>query len=405
MNSTSRKPFVTVARREYLRRVRAPWFVVGTLLLPLFVAAAAVIGPRLARTSSPLQHHGLRVHDSTGRLAVAVCDRLETGNLVRCRVAETATPPDERDPAPLLLLDGQTLVTGTMRLLAPAPPSPLDQVAIRQAVVQAALEAQLDGGADAVRALLSGGALTVDLVGGGQGRTAPSQLVVALVGAFLLYMAILVHAVAVMRAVVEEKTSRMAEVLISAVRPFDLMMGKIVGVGAVGLTQLGVWCGLAAGALALRSASVPAAARLSEVADAALVLGFTGFFVGGYLMYAALYAAAGALCDSEDESQQAQLPVTLLLLVPVVWMNAVIANPDSAASTLGSLIPLFAPVLMFTRMVLVDVPFWQLLVAGGGVALSVPLIAALAGRVYRFGLLADRRLSLARRLQSALFMR
>jgi ABC-2 type transport system permease protein len=212
----------------------------------------------------------------------------------------------------------------------------------------------------------------------------------------MLYMTILLYAVAVMRSVLEEKTSRVVEVVISSLRPSQLMLGKILGVGAVGLTQLAVWavCGLLLVTFGLPGTppTEPGAggewAALVEVAPVVTWAGwFAVFFVGGYFMYAGLYAAVGAMCTTDEEAQQAQSPVTLVLLVPVIFVAGVIQDPDATLSVALSLIPPFTPVLMFARTVAGGVPGWQIALAVLGMALSVLAIAWVAGRIYKVGIL------------------
>jgi ABC-2 type transport system permease protein len=221
------------------------------------------------------------------------------------------------------------------------------------------------------------------------------QFGVAYLGAFLMYMGILVYAVAVMRATLEEKTSRIVEIVISAMKPWHLMLGKIFGVGAVGLTQMGVW--LLSGAL-LFAAGLPAlVAARPELADlegirealpgVGLVALFLGLFVFGFFMYSGLYAAVGAMCSTDEEAQQAQFPLIMILVVPIIMVISVIESPMTPLSTGLSLFPLFTPILMWARVVSGVVPAWQVVLSFVLMGAAIVAIAWVAGRIYKVGVL------------------
>jgi ABC-2 type transport system permease protein len=198
-----------------------------------------------------------------------------------------------------------------------------------------------------------------------------------------------------MRATLEEKTNRVAEVIVSSMEPWHLMLGKILGVGAVGLTQMAVW--LSMGALAVGAgipmllATRPDLVGLESMSDIlpglGLLLLFVGFFTFGFFMYAGLYAAVGAMCSTDEEAQQAQFPVMTFLILPIVFVTQVIEDPLSPLATWLSLFPPFSPVLMWGRVAGGGVPGWQVglsfLLMGG----AVVGVAWVAGRIYKVGIL------------------
>jgi ABC-2 type transport system permease protein len=229
---------------------------------------------------------------------------------------------------------------------------------------------------------------------GGVGEGEP-EFTGAFVGALLLYMVIVIYAAAVMRATLEEKTGRIVEILISSVKPSDLMLGKILGVGSVGLTQVLVWVlfGIAAFVLGL-PALVSARPELADPAFFAralpgpgLVVLFFAFFLGGYFLYAAVYAAIGGMCSSEEEAQHAQFPVVFLLVLPMMILLPVIEDPNSTLAVVTSLIPFFTPVIMYARMGAGGVPSWQLALGMVLLFSSVLVMARVAGKIYRVGIL------------------
>jgi ABC-2 type transport system permease protein len=243
---------------------------------------------------------------------------------------------------------------------------------------------------------------------------------VGFVAAFLIYMSLFIYGTQVMRGVIEEKTTRIIEVIVSSVKPFQLMLGKILGIGMVGLTQFLLWIILSAGLVTAAStvfmnnketkakveqlgkdrinAANPAGdtdtdmvinfTKAASTVDIPYVLGtFLFYFLGGYLVYSALFAAVGSAVDNETETQQFMLPITLpLIFTFIIGMNVIVNNPDSSLSFWLSMIPFTSPIAMIIRIPF-GVPAWEL-------ALSMALLVAgflfttwVAARIYRVGIL------------------
>ncbi len=204
----------------------------------------------------------------------------------------------------------------------------------------------------------------------------------------IIYMTVLMYGIYVMRGVLEEKSSHIVEIIISAVKPFELMLGKILGIGAVGLTQMLLWSVMG---FALSAPAVLTAVGLSGVEmpslPASLLAAFVIYFVLGFLLYGTLYAGIGAAFDTEQDAQNFQMMVTMLLVVPLVLLVQIMNEPDGTLSVVLSLFPFFTPILMFLRMTLTQVPLWQVATS---VVLMVGAIIAMAwlvGKVYRVGIL------------------
>lgn len=388
-----------VIRREYLQRVRSRWFIFATLGVPLLVLGA-MIAPIWFASQGAQTGDRLVILDRSGLLAEALAERLSEAGLVvePAGLDEEEAVLDERVRAgeigAYLVVDPETLVDGASRWVGKEAPSMVRRLMVRQAVAATVLERRLGVGADAER-LLRGGALEVEALEGAAGGMENPAFAAAYVGSFILYMVVLIYAVAVMRSVLEEKTSRIVEVVLASLRPWQLMLGKILGVGAVGLTQLGVW--VTAGAL-LASLGIPALlaarpelAQLSEMRAALPGLGYLGlflvFFLGGYFIYSALYAAVGAMCNSDEEAQQAQFPLMMLLVVPIIAVVGVIESPNAPLAVGLSLVPFFSPVLMFARAAAGAAPAWQVLLSIALMAATVPAVAWVGGRIYRVGIL------------------
>jgi ABC-2 type transport system permease protein len=242
-----------------------------------------------------------------------------------------------------------------------------------------------------------------------------AAMAVGFAAAILIYMSLFIYGIQVMRGIIEEKTSRIVEVVISSVKPFQLMMGKIVGIGLVGLTQFLLWITLSIGLMTVASqvmfkgkmdqikSEVPMnkqAAAVStdgpgmdiikavQTVDWTYILPiFIIFFLGGYMLYSALFAAVGSAVESDTETQQFMLPITLpLLFTYIMSFSFIVNNPDSSLSFWLSIIPFTSPIAMMVRLPF-GVPNWEL-------ALSIILLIAgfifttwVASRIYRVGIL------------------
>lgn len=221
-----------------------------------------------------------------------------------------------------------------------------------------------------------------------------------------IYMMMFIYGAMVMRGVIEEKANRIVEVIASSAKPFEIMFGKVVGIGAVGLTQVLFW--VLIGSLLLMSGEsiyvlIMGPPELSagmnpEAAAAAsdfeipyispwIAVGFVFYFLAGYFIYASLFAAVGSAVDQESDAQQLQAPVTIPIVIPMLFLPYIMSNPDSLLATILSLIPFFTPIIMTIRVVSTPVPIWQ-------IALSVVLLFAsfygtlwVAARIYRVGIL------------------
>jgi ABC-2 type transport system permease protein len=214
-----------------------------------------------------------------------------------------------------------------------------------------------------------------------------ADFIVAFIMLFFIYMSVLIYGLFVMRGVIEEKSSRIVEVLVSSVKPSQMMLGKVIGIGLVGLTQIGVWA-LTAMLLTTFGVSAFSARGLTlPNIPISLLVYFVIYFVLGYFLFATLYALVGATVSSEEEAQQAQIPVTLLLVVPMVIFNMIIANPTSGSSIVLSMVPFFAPTLMLMRIAVINPPFWQVLLSMAIMVATILLCVWVAAKIYRVGIL------------------
>lgn len=212
-----------------------------------------------------------------------------------------------------------------------------------------------------------------------------SRFLEIIVMVMLIYVAVLLYGISVMRSVLEEKTSRIIEVLLSSASSTELMTGKLLGVGAVGLTQIVAWT-IMGGVIALPS--LAAQPDFTELQLSPLVMiSFVLYFLLGYLLYSTMYATIGAISTTEQEGQQLQFIIVIPLVLSVFMLSPVIRTPDSAAVVWMSMIPFFSPIVMYARIVVQTPPLWQI---GLSLALMVGTIGGLVvlcARIYRIGVL------------------
>jgi ABC-2 type transport system permease protein len=202
----------------------------------------------------------------------------------------------------------------------------------------------------------------------------------------MIYMTVIIYGVAVMRSVIEEKTSRVVEVLLSSVSSMELMAGKILGVGAVGLTQVLIWATF--GALIGSPMIMAAKSMMKDVhLPIAVIVAFPTFFVLGYLLYSTMYAAVGAMVNSDEEAQQMQWPVLAPLVSCAVFASMVIRTPNSPLAQALSLFPLTSPIIMFVRITVATPPTWQIALSVGLLVATIYGMVSLCSRIYRVGIL------------------
>jgi ABC-2 type transport system permease protein len=208
--------------------------------------------------------------------------------------------------------------------------------------------------------------------------------------AFLIYITILLYGQVVLGAIIEEKETRIAEILFSSVRPFQIMIGKLIGVSLMGLTQLMIW-GLAFGALALYVVPVISAQGMKGINLPHLppffFIYFFLFFVLGYFMYATIYALVGSMVTTSQEGGQMAMPVVFLLMAGLYLAFPVIRAPNSSFAFWVSMFPFFAPITMMVRIVSQTPPFWQIALSLAIGFATVFVLLWLASRIYRIGML------------------
>lgn len=414
-----------IIHREYFSRVRKKSFIVMTILGPLLMAGFISLAVWL--TLKETETHEVLVVDEYG----IVSGQLQGNENIAFSYSSKKLPEVlkdfERSPFTLLVFIPENIVYGNaIEMHYRKYPGYMTQRYISSQIEKALDEKKLEtfnldkSTYDRIRTTLV--VKTIDIKQTESDRYKKELMMVGLFFAVLIYMFIFIYGVQVMRGVIEEKTSRIVEVIISSVKPFQLMMGKIVGIALVGLTQFILWVVLTfvliiatqsllfnkysseniipqqmTTQLMQQSANKPQLSLESnEVWDFISRINFTlmiglflFYFLFGYLLYASLFAAVGAAVDNEADTQQFMFPITLPLIFGFIVAELAIQNPEGSSALWFSIIPFTSPVVMMVRVAsgLAYSDMWQLYLSM--FLLAVTFIAAtwVAGRVYRTGIL------------------
>lgn len=396
-----------------MERVRTRWFLVATIFGPLFFGALMFLPAWMTtRSEASADVARIRILDATGtNLGQLVATELNGGVLGDTSTQVQAVSPSaladaestatrdvrQRGIKGYLVLDQGTLEGRGSRYAGLNATALADMRRIENAVSRELIGLELSRAglstveADRVKRLRGGlRSERVSLTGrGGSGRV---NIMFAMIVGILLYMTILMYGQNVLRGVIEEKQSRVAEVVISSVRPTTLLAGKVLGVGAVGLTQMGIW--LLATIVMMRyrvplmqAFGLQAAPLPMPSVSVGQVVVLLIFFLLGYTLYSALFAAVGAMVSSEQEAQQAQMPVVLMLVMSIMFLQPVLLDPDGQLAVTLGLIPVSSPIMMPLRMSTVDVPPWEIGLSILALVAGCYLAVYFAATVYRTGLL------------------
>lgn len=405
-----------ILKREYLERVRSRTFLVLTLLAPAIMTALMILPAKLATMGQKAQHF------------VIVASTQQFGETVRQQLlvdpmgseeAESEGSEAQRKPEDQYVIDVDTNtgeaeratlrekvsnreIDGFLWLTNAAVAGrkvdwdtretagsrekswigdSLNRILQRQELAKAGLSnAQSEAVLNPVKVESVRIERGREAKGSGSGRFLEIVVMV-----MLIYVAVLLYGISVMRSVLEEKTSRIIEVLLSSASSTELMTGKLLGVGAVGLTQIVVWT-VMAGVIALPS--LAAQPNFSELQISPLVMiSFVLYFLFGYLLYSTMYATIGAITTTEQEGQQLQFLIVMPLVLSVFMLMPVLRTPDSAVVVWLSMVPFFAPIVMYARIVVQTPPIWQIALSLLLMVATIAGLVVLCARIYRIGVL------------------
>lgn len=414
-----------IIQREYITRVRKKSFIVMTIVGPLLMALL-MLAPVLIHKFSKDNHYKIKVIDEAPKVFTTLMPGSEQFQFVNDTIslseAKKAFDP-EKDYGILYVPADYIKNAGGIVLITEKQAN----VEVKS-YIEDALQKQIENeklkskGIDqsTLESIKTSINLKTQTIGGQKSNTELTTAV-GFIGGILIYMFIFLYGAQVMRGVIEEKTNRIVEVIISSVKPFELMMGKIIGVALVGLTQFLLWIVLTmtistgvsavfankmSGAEIVKAQTTATSVSIDgqsqeklskddmmsifenmDSINFPLIVGcFIFYFLGGYLLYSALFAAIGAAVDNETETQQFMLPVTIPLIFSFVVAQSIITNPDSQMGFWFSIIPLTSPVVMMVRIAF-GVPTWEIALSMSLLVVGFIFTTWIAAKIYRTGIL------------------
>lgn len=410
---------LAVIRREFIERVRTKAFIIGTVLVPALWIGFGLLPSLLLQRETGAQRIVVldRTEGAVGQRVVTALEGVKAGEgdaaqfTVERRVVGTewesvrdslirligVSEPLPNAPHGVLILDSRSVDSGVATYLGSNVASPRITGAIERAVGPALLATrlerlQLDSTAVAAAMIR----LSLDTKRVTEGRlTAQSGDQTFLLAYFidmLMYFALLFYGIQVSSAVMEEKTNRIVEILVSSLKPFELLMGKVIGVGAAGLMQMGIWLGTGLFVSSMLTKTAPAGGasagfQMPEISGA-LVAVILICFLLGFFFYASIYAATGSMCNTQQEAQQTATPITMLVVAGMILMFGLVNDPNSTLAKVVTFIPFFTSLVLPVRYALTPLPLGE--VVGGIASLAIGIVAVVwvAGRIYRVGILS-----------------
>ncbi|MDX9848530.1 MAG: ABC transporter permease [Tenuifilaceae bacterium] len=426
-----------VLEREFLTRVRKKSFIIMTILTPILFAGIAVV-PAIVASMDDKNERTIAVIDEAGIFEgkIAETEYLKFSFLDDVTVDEAKETFFESDYYAVLFIGKAIANTPDAVVLYSDTQPSIDITSHISSVLRNEIESQkllaynienLDEILKNIKTSVR--VRTIKWTEDGEVKESSTELAMGLayILSFMVYMLIFLFGTQVMRGVIEEKSSRIVEVIVSSVKPFQLMMGKILGIAAVSLVQIFLWIVLTLGLVALANSFLMDKAPGADVqkeaiasimeqqegaAQAAPVVaqseGFAGeimtalsnvnfyfiigwfifFFLGGYLLYAAMFAAVGSAVDNEADTQQLVMPITIPLILGLIVMVSTFTSPEKASTLLFwfSIIPFTSPIVMITRLPY-EPPMWEVLLSAGLLVVTFIAITWLAGKIYRTGIL------------------
>jgi ABC-2 type transport system permease protein len=381
-----------IAKREYMERVRTRGFKIATILIPTLMGGGIFATVMLAGHSKISSH--IAIVASAPQPATDLAEELEHGKDTHMTVdivAPAATTQSTLDSAIRdKNLEGYLVITQPAGAVRPTfdftPRSTADiatSTAISSALRTVLTREYLAGhGVPSADTETLMQPVTVNIIeAGGHHGNSETSFYVAYALFFLMYMVVLIYGMNVARSIIEEKTSRVFEVLLATIKPDELLAGKIIGVGAVGLTQVGIW-------MAAAAILVTYAGNISSISiSSTQVVFFIVYFTLGYALYSSVAAALGAMTNSEQELQQLNMFLMMPLFFCMLMLGVIIKNPSSTVARIVSQIPFCAPLLMNFRISLAMPQPWEI---GLSIVLILVTIAAVlwvSARIYRVGIL------------------
>ncbi len=400
------KKIMTVIRKEYLERVRSKSFVIGTLLGPALMSMFIVL-PMLLADSGGEDERTIAVIDPSGLYFDRLSSELEergheslTVNRIEVGAGGPQAAVDQLKDSILdesvhsgILIDPDFLENRAVNFYNKS----VSSLVVRDKMLRPALNKVLREGRFAkaqvpdsmftyLAARTTWTSIAVTAEGGEQEQDEAVGFIMAVSLIMIIYMMVLMYGSHTLMAVIEEKSSRMVEVLLASISPGHLMLGKVLGIGLAGLTQFCIWTGTFF-VLSQKGVSVGEFTLDTGFLTPMILISFVMFFLLGFFLYATMFAGVGALCNSTQDAQQFQMPLMMGMMIPMTLLTLVVQSPDSTIAVVLSLVPMFAPVIMFMRVCVETPPLWQIGLSWLLMIIAIVLAARGAGKLFRMGIL------------------
>jgi ABC-2 type transport system permease protein len=396
-----------IIQREYLVRVRKKSFIIMTLVAPLLMVALMIVPTYLAEESQELRSIAI---EENGFEFTNQLENTEFLHFTKIPTKEAKLLKENFAESPYYALlyieeDNFTLYSNQQISLSVSNgiENQLEKIIEHQKLKAAGIDLTVLENAES-KVEITTKIISED--GNTTNSQAEASMGIGFICGILIYIFIFMYGTMVMRGVIEEKTSRIVEVIISSVKPFQLMMGKILGLALVGLTQFVLWILLTfaiatiaellfmdASSMTTELNSAQQSILLSEISNLTgginlllIFVSFLFYFMAGYLMYSSLFAAVGSAVDAEADTQQFVLPITIPLILSFILIQPIMENPDGTLAFWMSIIPFTSPVIMMVRLPF-GVANWELALSMGILISSFILTTWLAGKIYRTGIL------------------
>ncbi len=405
---------ILITKREYLTRVRKKSFIIMTILGPILMGALIIVPTLLALNAGKIDKKRIAIIDNSGQFENIIQETPTIKiNFIKNGTIEKIKEKTKNDFYYALLVIPENPEEENITIFSYKQVNIEISQYLRNSIQQEILRRRLiELEINEIDLQKAQQPINVEnLLWKEDGNTEKSyteiSMVVGFMLAMLIYMFTFMYGIQVMRGVIEEKTSRIVEIIISSVKPFQLMMGKIIGIAFVALTQFFIWIFFTSLILifikplflsgnseiagsAMDAEILNVFTAISNIDWGILIFTFMFYFIGGYLLYASLFASVGAAVDNETDTQQFMLPITIPLILALMMAQTIISNPDGAVAFWFSIIPLTSPIIMMIRIafgVPEAVPYWQLFLSMFLLVVSFIGTTWVAGKIYRTGIL------------------
>ena len=413
----------TIIKHEYFLKVKSKGFIIGTILFPLglLIFLGAVSAITYFSLLSNNENVKIAINDNTKKVATNIIEKDSTKYYAsndKFDILKNKVLQNEIQAA--VFLEEDAISTGNVQIFINDKSGLNFLDNLRNAIDYEIKNIRLlESGIsqETLNEIYASANIKTDKItdkGTIKDDTEVKTIISYIVG-FAMYMMILIYGAQVMQGVIEEKQNRIVEVLASSVTPFQIMFGKVIGIGFVGLTQVLIWITIVMATLFFAGNLLTSPEKINEIIGSmqamdaldasttemlsmienigipditiAHIIGFLFYFLTGYFIFATLFAAVGSTVDQMQDANSMSMPLSMLVIIPIMLISPTVLNPESTYIAIFSLFPFFAPILMVARIMSINLPEWQIILSIILQIATFLLCLKLAGKVYRSGML------------------